>query len=79
MQRYEDECRVVLKEKARSDTAAMQIYRLSTKGGTLTGAYAHSYGLAKYKNTFEYHMGYYTWQTMTPEAILTFLEERTFF
>jgi len=79
MQRYEDECRAVLKKKARSDTAAMQIYRMSTEDGKLRGAYAHRYGLAKYKNKFEYHMGYYTWQTMTPEAILKLLEERKFF
>lgn len=79
MQRYEDECRSVLLQRARSDTAAMQLYRLSTKGGTIRGRYAHQYGLAKYKKTFEYHMGYYTWATMTPDAILTLLEERKFF
>jgi len=79
MQRYEDECRSVLLQKSRSDTAAMQIYRLSTKGGKINGQYAHRYGLAKYSKTFEYHMGYYTWTTMTPEAILTFLEQHKFF
>lgn len=78
MQRYEDECRTVLKQKARSDTAAMQIYRMSTKGGKLTGAYEHRYGLAKYQNKFEYHMGYYTWPSMTPQAILNFLDEHKF-
>jgi hypothetical protein len=79
MQRYEDECRDVLKEKARSDTAAMQIFKMSTKDGTLRGVYEHRYGIEKYKNKFEYHMGYYTWTSMTPEAILDFLKERKFF
>lgn len=79
MQRYEDECRDVLKEKARSDTAAMQIYKMSTKDGTLRGVYEHRYGIEKYKNKFEYHMGYYTWTSMTPEDILKLLEERKFF
>lgn len=79
MQRYEDECRTVLKHKAGTDTAAMQIYSMATSNGKVTGKYEHRYGLAKFKGTFEYHMGYYTWATMTPEAILKLLEERKFF
>lgn len=79
MERYEKESAIFLKQRSENDTAAMQIYRLSTKEGKLRGEYKHKYGIKKYENRFDYHMGYYTWECMTPEAILQFLDEKKFF
>ncbi len=79
MERYEKESEIFLKQRSEHDNAAMQIYRLSTKEGKLRGEYKHKYGIGKYKNRFDYHMGYYTWECMTPEAILKFLDENKFF
>lgn len=79
MQRYEKESEIFLKRRMGTDTAAMQMYRLSTKDGTMKGKFAHKYGVHKLKNKFDYHMAYYTWECMTPAAIILFLDEHKFF
>jgi hypothetical protein len=76
MDRYERESRALLFEKSATDTAAMQLYKMSTVDGRLRGKYAHKYGVAKKKVDFEYLMGHYTYPCMTPESILKFIESR---
>ena len=80
MTRYELKSKIFLKEQfANNDTAALQLYKMSTKNGKISGKYAHKYGIGRYKTNFEYHMGYYTWECMTPGAILRVLEQNKFF
>ena len=67
-----------LLQKSATETAALQLYKMSTSNGKVRGKYAHKYGVAKMKVDFEYMMGHYTYPCMTPESILNFLEEYTF-
>jgi hypothetical protein len=74
MQRYERESQAFLFRKSATDTAAMQLYKMSTSDGRLRGKYAHKYGVSKKKVDFEYLMGHYTYSCMTPESVLKFIE-----
>ena len=76
MDRYERESQAFLFRKSATDTAALQLYKMSTADGRLRGKYGHKYGVANKKVEFEYLMGYYTYTCMTPESILKFLESR---
>ena len=80
MTRYELESKIFLKQQfASNDTAALQLYKMSTSNGKISGKYAHKHGIARFKTNFEYHMGYYTWECMTPTSILDFLNKNKFF
>jgi len=80
MTRYELESKIFLKTQfASGDAAALQLYKMSTVNKKTKGEFAHKYGVERFKTNFEYHMGYYTWSCMTPDALLSFLEQYKFF
>jgi len=54
---------------------AMQLYKLSTKDGSVKGEYAHKYGIERSKANFDYRMGYFEWDTMTPRAIELYISK----
>jgi len=74
MSRYEQDCETALTAKMKTEEAAMQIYKLSTDTGNIKGKYAHTFGIKRHGKEFDYLMGYYEWNTMTPKAILQFLK-----
>lgn len=82
MQRYEDECRELLKKKSAGydgvsgDTAALQLYKM---GLDAKRKYSHATGYKKYGKEFDYYMGYYEWPCMKPGAIYDFLMSNNFF
>ena len=43
-----------LLQKSATETAALQLYKMSTSNGKVRGKYAHKYGVAKMKVDFEY-------------------------
>jgi serine/threonine protein kinase len=73
MLRYEQESRQMLKKWSTTDTAAMQLYKMSTCNLKMRGHYSHSHGLNHKPRVFDYLMGYYEWSSMTPQAILDFI------
>ena len=80
MRRYEVDSREILKRKIKQgDVAALQLYKMSTINGKPTGRFAHHYGIMRQKENFDYTMGYYTYTSMTPDMILSFLREHKFF
>ena len=80
MRRYEVDSREMLKRKMQTgDVAALQIFKMSTINGKADGRFAHRYGIAKHKESYDYIMGYYTYTSMTPNFILRFLQDNKFF
>ena len=53
----------------------MQLYKLSSEKKSLKSEYAHKYGLGRLKNNFDYYMGYFEWESMTPRAIEKFVSK----
>lgn len=76
MLRYEKESKELLKKWAITETAAMQLYKLSTDDQTMRGHYSHSHGLNYNPKIFDYIMAYYEWKSMTPQAILDFIHKQ---
>ena len=80
MNRYERESKKKLLElMQQGHLEAINIYKMGTEHKTLKSKYAHEYGVANLKINFEYHMGYYTWECMTPNAILAIMDQNKFF
>jgi hypothetical protein len=80
MKRYERESRQILLQKMQQgELEAMNIYKMATEHKSIRSNYAHEYGIAHLKINFEYHMAYYTWECMTPDAILATLDKYKFF
>lgn len=79
MQRYQEHSERFLRHRAGTEVAAMQLYKLCTEGRKINSSFGHHHGLRRCRDRFEYVMGYYTWECMTPESILTFLELHKFF
>ena len=77
MQRYEQESKQMLKRWSVNDTAAMQLYKMSTCNQKIRGHYSHSHGLNHRPKIFDYLMGYYEWPSMTPQAIIQFINTQT--
>tara|TARA_B110000977_G_scaffold8842_1_gene11704 strand:+ start:7981 stop:9180 length:1200 start_codon:yes stop_codon:yes gene_type:complete len=77
MQRYEQESKKMLKKWAVKDTAAMQLYKMSTCNQKIRGHYSHSHGLNHRPKTFDYLMGYYEWSSMTPQSVLQFINTQS--
>ena len=74
--RYEKESKAFLMQRAGTEKAAIQLYKLSTLKNSLSGKFGHHYGVARTKKLFEYKMGYYEWACMTPGSILQFLNTK---
>jgi len=80
MRRYEVDSREILKRKInQGDVAALQLYKMSSINGKPEGRFAHRYGIMRQKENYDYTMGYYTYTSMTPDMILSFLREHKFF
>ena len=80
MIRYQRESKqFLLQEIERGQFEAIHIYKMATEHKSIRSKYAHEYGVQHLKINFEYHMGYYTWECMTPDAILSLLDENKFF
>lgn len=81
MRRYERESgQILLRKMAGTDgpdqvSAAKQLYKMGF--GKLNGrrVYSHVNAYKKYKNEFDYIMGYFEWPCMTPQGILQFLRD----
>lgn len=77
MRKYERESEDFLKQHVQ-DKTAMQLLKLNLNA---KGAFSHLFGvrnLLKQKKegiSFDYRMGYFEWQSMTPENILQHLQE----
>lgn len=72
----EKQKQTLLKRKSQQENdlmCAMQLYKLSTKDKTIKSEYAHKYGLESLKNKFDYYMGYFQWESMTPRSIEKFV------
>lgn len=66
----------LLKKKQQQEhdlMCAMQLYKLSSEKKSLKSPYAHKYGIGRLKNNFDYYMGYFEWESMTPRAIEKFV------
>jgi hypothetical protein len=74
MLRYEEQSKQFMRKESIHDSAALQLYKMSTCNKTMRGHYSHSHGLNRHPLVFEYMMGTYEWSSMTPQAILHFLE-----
>ena len=72
MERYEKQSAEVLRKKSKSEAAAIQLYKMSSADKTMRGKYSHRNGLERFPKVFEYAMGYYEWECMTPDAVLQF-------
>ena len=75
MERYEKQCAQILREKSKLENAAMQLYKMSSDDKTMKGNYSHKIGLERFPKIFEYAMGYYQWECMTPDAVLQFISK----
>lgn len=68
----------LLKEKQQQEhdlMCAMQLYKMSSEKKSLKSEYAHKYGLGRFKNNFDYYMGYFEWESMTPRVIEKFISK----
>lgn len=79
MERYERETESVLQAKAKESTVAMQLFKLNL-GPKRTFGHIHGLrnlikGNPKHGIELDYRLGYYEWSSMTPEAILNFLDK----
>lgn len=79
MMRYSRLSGGFLKQRAETDPAAMQLYRSASKTRSIDSEYSHRYGLERHGKSFDYLMGYYTWESMTPSSILQFMEKHRYF
>lgn len=73
----ENENQQLLQKKKQQEhdlMCAMQLYKLSSEKKSLKSEYAHKYGLGRLKN-FDYYMGYFEWESMTPRAIEKFISK----
>lgn len=75
MLRYEKESKKLLQKWSTTETAAMQLYKMSTSDQTMRGHYSHSHGLKHRPQIFDYLMAYYEWPSLTPQAILDFIHK----
>lgn len=80
MTRYERESEKILKARASTSKEAMQLLKMNVGP---KGEFSHGHGLVnlskrnpKSVNEFDYRMGYFEWPSMTPDAIITFLEQQ---
>ena len=76
----ENENQQLFKKKKQQEhdlMCAMQLYKLSSKKKSLKSEYAHKYGLGRLKKNFDYYMGYFEWESMTPRAIEKFVNNIT--
>tara|TARA_B100000787_G_C16016792_1_gene216692 strand:+ start:123 stop:551 length:429 start_codon:yes stop_codon:yes gene_type:complete len=74
----ENENQVLLKKKQQQEhdlMCAMQLYKMSSEKKSLKSEYAHKYGLGRFKNNFDYYMGYFEWESMTPRVIEKFISK----
>lgn len=72
----EKEIEILLEKKKKQEhdlMCAMQLYKMSSEKKSLKSKYAHKYGLERFKNNFDYHMGYFEWESMTPRVIEKFV------
>ena len=74
MMRYEEETKHFLKQNSSTDTAALQLYKMSTSNQSVSGEYSHEHGLKHHPKIFDYRMAYYEWSSMTPTAIIEFMK-----
>ena len=78
-QKFTEKNQQVLLEKKKQQEhdlmCAMQLYKLSSEKKSLKSEYAHKYGLGRLKNNFDYYMGYFEWESMTPRAIEKFVSK----
>ncbi len=75
MDRYEKQSAEMLRRKSKDDAAAIQLYKMATDDKTMRGKYSHQTGLERFPKVFEYAMGYYEWECMTPDAVLQFISQ----
>lgn len=82
MERYERETEIFLRNKAKHSSVAMQLFKLNMGPNRKFG---HVHGLRNLvkenRNSgieLDYRLGYYEWSSMTPDAILAFLDEHRF-
>jgi len=74
----ENENQQLLQKKKQQEhdlMCAMQLYKLSSEKKSLKSEYAHKYGLGRLKNNFDYYMGYFEWESMTPRVIEKFISK----
>ena len=72
------ELEIKRREQEHDLMCAMQLYKLSSKDEKMKGEYAHKYGLKRLKINFDYYMGYFQWESMTPRSIEKFVNNVRF-
>ncbi|MDA7838853.1 ecdysteroid 22-kinase family protein [bacterium] len=82
MKRYERETEAFLRAEAKDSTVAMQLFKLNL-GPKRTFGHIHGLRNLIKKNPkqgveLDYRLGYYEWSSMTPRAILNFLDTHRF-
>ena len=80
MQRYERESEAFLKARIATDSAAVQLYKLcvdkKSKCVDKKSNFEHVNGIEKVGVDFDYRMGYFEYDSMTPTSVLSYLEEQ---